>query len=291
MMRHWWLYILTIGVALLPIGSPRIARANAPNLTIDISPQSGSPNESVTITGYGAPTHATVVVLYAPWYATIRCDDGRDAAPVTEVTSDEEGKFTATHPANQISRDHVGFTFLAKVVATGAETPQSVSNVECFRFGSETKSCFIPKQNDDGEFRKPNGGVSMFRYPISSGFAKPFHGFTVRDIEPARDNWPAGAPLQEKIQIDRWRSALGSREPLRQPIAQYDRDCVGPPALPFRRATAGTVVHLPFPGHQRRASVGLQESTLLQQRNALTFDVVGSDHHRRMANEQIVTPP
>lgn len=224
-MRHWWFYILALLVTLLPVEAPRITRANAPYLTIDIDPETGPADTMVTISGYGAPANVAVVVLVAPWDATIRCDEGRDAAPVAELTTDAEGKFSATHPAEQFSREQVGFTYLAKVVAESAEAPQSVSNVECFSFEPAAKSCFGPETKPFGDSWQPKGRVPIFGYPVSKGLTTPGHGLPIQGIEPTHSDWPSEVSRQVKIQFDRSRSSFGSPEALRQPIAEPNRDC------------------------------------------------------------------
>lgn len=233
MMRRWWLYILAIGMTLLPVSTPLTTRADEPSLIIDIDPQSGPPDTTVTISGHGAPANAMVVVLFSPWDAAIRCDDGRDAAPVAEVMTDAEGTFSATHEAKQFTSDQVGYTYLAKLVAPGAETPESVSNVECFAFGSDPRSCFGPENKDFKEYREPQGRVPIFGYPISEGSTKPKQSSPIEHVE--RSAWPTGTALLNNIQIRRSDSELGTHGSLRQSIAQHEAGC-GVSNTPFQQA-------------------------------------------------------
>ena len=159
-MRHWWLSILAI-VTLLPLSTPLTTQADEPNLTIDIDPPSGPVDTTVTISGRGAPANARVVVLFAPWDAAIHCDDGRDAAPVAEVTADAEGRFSATHTTKQLSGNQIGFTYLAKVMTPGAETSHSVSNVECFTFAASPMSCFVPRSDSFGKYGNAHRSAAL----------------------------------------------------------------------------------------------------------------------------------
>ena len=134
MLQHRWIYSLAITALLLPTVASRLVHAEESGMAIAIEPEVAPPGTTVTISGRGASAHARVVVLYAPWAAPLQCHDGRDAAKVAEVTADEQGQYSAAYVAHQFGTDQVGYTFLAKVVVSDPETPESVSNIACFTF-------------------------------------------------------------------------------------------------------------------------------------------------------------
>lgn len=151
MLQRRWIYSLAIIALLLPTVASRLVHAEEAGMIIAIEPEVAPPGTTVTISGYGAPAHARVVVLYAPWAAPLRCQDGRDAAKVAEVTADGQGYFSAAYVAHQLGADQVGYTFLAKVTTSDSETPELVSNITCFTFSQ--------RQRVADDMMAPDGGM------------------------------------------------------------------------------------------------------------------------------------
>lgn len=160
MLQRRWIYSLAITALLLPTVASRLVHAEEAGLAVAIEPEVAPPGTTVTISGSGAPAHARVVVLYAPWAAPLHCQDGRDAAKVAEVTADKQGQFSATYVAHQLGADQVGYTFLAKVAASDPETPESVSNITCFTF-SQGQRVADDMVAPDGGMLSPPGNLDQ----------------------------------------------------------------------------------------------------------------------------------
>jgi hypothetical protein len=173
-MKKKWLPILALVALVLPLLPAGLVWAQEEDVVIALQPSSGPPGTEVTISGHGAPPGGTVQILYVYWPEPIPCDAGRGADVLTEVTADAEGRFSATHRAERIQDDQVGWTYRARVIQP--PPPHDRSNVVCFTFAPpETPAdpAFFPETGFEiehqpfAEYFRDRGGVQTFGYPAS----------------------------------------------------------------------------------------------------------------------------
>ena len=193
-----WL-VITL-VVLSGVGSARAVAAADSGLMITLSPDSGPDGTTVTITGQGVDSAATVYVLWTPWFADESCGpQPRDAELIAQVTTDGEGHFNATYQATHVpnygNATWQGIIYLAKTAVLGHEF---TSNYVCFHF-TGTASPDVEYFPETGRsvghgflrYWQQFGGMAVFGYPMSDELQE--NGVTVQYFERARFEWYPGA--------------------------------------------------------------------------------------------------
>jgi hypothetical protein len=180
---------LVLMVMLLVSLIPATTHAQQP-LDMEVTPQAGPPDTTITIEGEGAPPNHLIQVYYAAYSDVDMCDAARGADGVFEVMSDANGRFSTTRQVPQpVGKDTIGVSYRSEIAPNG-----EFSNYECFIYSERD---FPPTDHQlSGRFLsywQTHGGLDVFGYPLTDERTE--EGRTVQYLERSRFEYaPQNAP-------------------------------------------------------------------------------------------------